>query len=614
MATITGGASRSIGATVRQVTKSNFPAAIHQIKTDIEAADFVAVSTRKTGDSSASSSHHRPWRRILPIDTPETAYLKSKLAAGSFELLQFAVCPFSIRGSKVIALPYNFHLFPRDELSLGMPSYRFSCQTPFLASMAREGFDFNACVYDGISYLSRVQESKARERNPSQPSLHPFSSSQTTSSVADSIFKERIKWRINHWRNAFKASAQEKDGSLAQTLRKLILGGEVYGSRPGMSIDICNERQMHLVFEVVNQISDDLVVPIYIPHNIEGHPNKAVRVVLAGSEDDKKELLAEIQDLEDEQNLKLRGFRQVIDLISSSHKTVVSHNCLHDFTFIHEKFLGPLPATVPEFMCSLRLLFDNVIDLNHLLKEIGPLGKGKNIPGALSYLRRQFFLPMELQVPRHDPEGSTSSHGKNVLSIAFLFSKLNMLLKTAPSSRTEPIEDFANIFHTASMTLHEPGDDDDDAGLLMIDTTKRVGTDDILFLWGFRGATSAAGLKARLFRIHPVFSKEFDVRIVDKTCAIAVFRNSGSAEALLKDITSVENLSGAFRDMVVEGLRAARYDAYKKVCKIGLWEGDLADSLEVAMADSTEDSYSLSGANTDEIHWNREMMIDLNEL
>lgn len=44
---------------------------------------------------------------------------------------------------------YNFHLFPRDELKTGMPSYSFSCQSSYLISIAREGFDFNACINDG---------------------------------------------------------------------------------------------------------------------------------------------------------------------------------------------------------------------------------------------------------------------------------------------------------------------------------------------------------------------------------------------------------------------------------------------------------------------------------
>ncbi|KAH0461579.1 hypothetical protein IEQ34_009154 [Dendrobium chrysotoxum] len=610
MAAVAVGKARFAGVPVKQVTKSNFAAAIQQIKADIEAAEFVAISTRKTGDFSSSSLRH-PWRRVLPIDTSETAYLKSKLAAETFELLQFAVCPFSIRGSKVVAFPYNFHLFPRDELTLGMPSYSFACQTSFLASMAREGFDFNACIYDGISYLSRVEETKARERK-SGSWMHTVTSSQNPS-VADSIFKERIKSRVTHWRKACKDTSQAEDGSLVQSLRKLVLGGESYGSRPGMSVDICSEKQAQLVFEIVEQISDDLL-PILIPDN--GGQPKAVRVVLTSSEEDKKVLLTELQKFEDEQNFKLRGFRQVIDLISSSHKTIVSHNCLHDFTFIHEKFLGPLPETVAEFMCSLRLLFSNVVDLNHLLKEFGPLRKAKNIPSALSYLKRHYFVPIELEVPEQAEDGN-KSHGNNVLKLAFLFAKLNMLLKNAPSSRSvleqaKSIEDYANIFNPASLTLHEPGDDDETSW--QIDTTRRVSTDNILFLWGFGGATSAVELKHCLLQIHPVFVEDFDVRFVDKTCAVVVFERSGSAEILLKDMRSVDTVSGVLRDMIVEGLRAAGYDAYKKVCRLGLWEGDLADSLEIALAETVEDLCSLSKTNTNENHWKSEMMIDLNDL
>lgn len=45
-------------------------------------------------------------------------------------------------------------LFPRDEMKMGMPTYSFSCQTSLLASMARQGFDFNACVYNGELFFS----------------------------------------------------------------------------------------------------------------------------------------------------------------------------------------------------------------------------------------------------------------------------------------------------------------------------------------------------------------------------------------------------------------------------------------------------------------------------
>lgn len=110
---------------VKQVTRSNFAEALQQIRKHIQDADFIAVSSQKTGaafpssSSSASSSplptaaaadasgpRARPWwHRVAPIDTLETAYLKAKVAAERFELLQFAICPFRLQGSKVVAYP-----------------------------------------------------------------------------------------------------------------------------------------------------------------------------------------------------------------------------------------------------------------------------------------------------------------------------------------------------------------------------------------------------------------------------------------------------------------------------------------------------------------------------
>lgn len=85
---------------VKQVMKSNFAESLEEIKTRISDSDFIAVSLQKTGSFSA------PWQRVLPFDTAETAYCKAKYAAEKFQLLQFAVCPFTISDSKLVAHPW----------------------------------------------------------------------------------------------------------------------------------------------------------------------------------------------------------------------------------------------------------------------------------------------------------------------------------------------------------------------------------------------------------------------------------------------------------------------------------------------------------------------------
>lgn len=38
--------------------------------------------------------------------------------------------------------------------------------------------------------------------------------------------------------------------ALLSSLRKLVMGTEIYGSRPCMNIDVCSERQVQLALEV----------------------------------------------------------------------------------------------------------------------------------------------------------------------------------------------------------------------------------------------------------------------------------------------------------------------------------------------------------------------------
>ncbi|XWS75995.1 hypothetical protein CRYUN_Cryun01aG0139600 [Craigia yunnanensis] len=183
---------------------------------------------QNTGSFSAA------WHRVSFFDIQETAYIKARHAADRFQLLQFAVCPLTISGSKVTSHPYNFHLFPRDELNIGMPSYSFSCQTSYLTAMAQQGFDFNACIYDE---------------------------------------------------------------ALVKSLKKLVLGGEQYGSRPCMAIDVCSEHQVKLVLEMLGEFSDDLVA-LKIP--TKGGGTQAVSVILTSSKEDKSLFERELQNVEEE--------------------------------------------------------------------------------------------------------------------------------------------------------------------------------------------------------------------------------------------------------------------------------------------------------------------------
>ncbi|KAM1589295.1 hypothetical protein ACFX10_028204 [Malus domestica] len=105
---------------MKEVTKSNFPESLEEFKNHL---------------STSTSCLSR-------FDTADKSYCKAKYAAGRFQLLQFAACPFTLRASKLTP-----HM---DILKMGMPTYSFSVQTSHLTSMVEEGFDFNACIYNAM--------------------------------------------------------------------------------------------------------------------------------------------------------------------------------------------------------------------------------------------------------------------------------------------------------------------------------------------------------------------------------------------------------------------------------------------------------------------------------
>ncbi|GMI70873.1 hypothetical protein like AT3G25430 [Hibiscus trionum] len=592
---------------VKQVTKSNFNDSLQEFKSHLSSSDFVAVSLQNTGSFSAS------WNRVSSFDTPETAYLKARRAAERFQLLQFAICPFTISGSKVTAHPYNFHLFPRDELNIGMPSYSFSCQTSYLTAMARHGFDFNACIYDGVSYLSRAQElvAKVRMGNPIALNHIPTSSPPT---VADTVFVERVKSRIKHWKKACTDSSSRKiDDTLIKSLRKLVSGGEQYGSRPCMTIDVCSERQVQLVSEMLREFSDDLVA-LKIP--TKGGGTQAVRVVLTSSKEDRSLFERELQNVEEEQNKKLRGFREVIELISASQKPIVSHNTLNDFSVIHSKFIAPLPFNMDEFLHSSQSAFPHIFDVNHMMKEIGPLENVTSIPAAISYLKNRFFAPIEMELSHGAFSDASKIHGQTVVRICYLFAKLCSVLKITPGAiqsddgNVTSLPGYANVLRSSSGSCEESLD----GGIrIWTNSPRKVDCKDLVFLWGFRDRLSAGMLKSLLQGSHEVFSGEFDVCLIDKSCAVLVFLQPNLSQAFL-DVMSSEGISGSLREFVSEGLRAADYETYKRACSLGLWETDLANSLDKASA--TPDQFSQRGPETkpSEIFWCKDLIINLDDL
>ncbi|XP_058115250.1 poly(A)-specific ribonuclease PARN isoform X2 [Magnolia sinica] len=327
--------SESSTFALKTVTRSNFDSSLDDLRRHVRAADFVSVDIEMTGITSA------PWRESLEFDRSDVRYLKVKDSAEKFAAVQFGVCPFRWDGLKesFIAHPHNFYIFPRKELTVDGPSYEFLCQTTSVDFLAKYQFDFNACIHEGISYLSREQEAEALrilglaydDKLANSQGHLKDAREIPLESTFDVLFTERMKNRFRKWRDWLLRTTTEESQFEANSNGSIPHFRTVFFKMcPALMLNGFTSHQLRLI--QLKEVNEDL------RKEVERKVTAAV------------------------------GFRHVIDLLASEQKLVVGHNCFLDLAHIYSKFFGPLPSTVEEFASSIHKSFPYVIDTKRLLK------------------------------------------------------------------------------------------------------------------------------------------------------------------------------------------------------------------------------------------------------
>ncbi|KAL7103337.1 hypothetical protein ACP275_08G173400 [Erythranthe tilingii] len=361
-------------AALKNVTKPNFEPALAELRRHVREADFVSIDLEMTGITSA------PWRESFDFDRPDIQYLKIKDSAEKFAAVQFGVCPFrwDPHTHSFLAHPHNFYVFPRQEIPGDGLSNEFLCQTSSLEFLAKYQFDFNKCIYEGISYLSRSQEEEAlRQLDSLYNDDSQYSSSNSRNDVdaqlvriADILFAERMKYTVSEWRAGLLhegKSGFEFRGSLNtmnQTFQTTF-----FQMRPSLVLNGFSSRQLRLIKLVTEKDFKDLA---YV--HVTGENSVAQKlIVYTDSISDRDLLMSEVKACQKKDSLlKIKsaiGFRHVIDLLSSEKKLIVGHNCFLDLAHVYSKFVGPLPLTAEEFASAVRKYFPHIIDTKVLINS-----------------------------------------------------------------------------------------------------------------------------------------------------------------------------------------------------------------------------------------------------
>ncbi|WOL12099.1 poly(A)-specific ribonuclease PARN [Canna indica] len=614
------------GVAVKKVTRSNFEAALEDLRTRVRESDFVAVDIEMTGVTSA------PWRDSFEFDRSDVRYLKLKDSAEKFAVVQFGVCPFRWEASQssFVAHPHNFYVFPRKELPVHGPSSEFLCQTTSIDFLAKYQFDFNACIHEGISYLSREQEAEAFKFLSSEyldGLANSFCNLEEHVDIplvrtSDLLFSERMKIRFQEWRTAilrssskcctYEGGADDNDTQFQTVFFKM---------RPAIKLNGFSSNQLKLIQLVLRKHFKDLVYIRVADENFSWQR----RVVYVDSEEDKALLKKEVQeDLIRNADEKVRsavGFRHVVDLLASEGKLIVGHNCLLDLAHIYCKFFGPLPSSMDKFVSALHEKFPHIIDTKHLLNSSQAIqylmkNNSKSLSSAfyrlchnVSSVSQNFtsntYLRFEVQA---DESGSScfksgASHeaGYDAFMTGCVFAqacshmgiKFDMHTASCDLIRNEKIKKYINILYpswNSRTVIHL------DTGIENPDSSYRhkypvIIFSNIVLIWGFPSKFKPKDLKELICK---VFGRDSVISVfyIDRTSALIQFSKKELVNDFLVSKDSLERNNDPVSVLhpltkLLEGGNtcAADYDTYRDICATSASKilfAEQADSLGIS--------------------------------
>ncbi|XP_040868033.1 poly(A)-specific ribonuclease PARN isoform X3 [Glycine max] len=353
----------------KTVTTANFEPSLAELRRHVRTSDFVAIDLEMTGVTSA------PWRELLEFDRSDVRYLKVRDSATKFAVVQFGVCPFRWDPSNhsFVAYPHNFYVFPRQQLAGLGPCDEFLCQTTSMDFLAKYQFDFNACIHEGISYLSREQERKALR------SLNSTYDSEWSDigklkdvrdipllSAADILFTARMKNKFSEWRDGLFQEQNQEDQiqGISNDSKFQVTFFEMH---PALRLNRFTSHQLKLIQLLIRKHFKDLS---YVSVNSEASGSQQL-VVYTDLKDELNLLLKKVKEENHRaEEMKIQaavGFRHVIDLLSSEQKLIVGYNCFLDIAHVYSKFIGPLPGTPEEFVASVSKCFPHIVDTKILL-------------------------------------------------------------------------------------------------------------------------------------------------------------------------------------------------------------------------------------------------------
>ena len=173
-----------------QILKEGFVPGLRLFQEALARCSFYAMDTEFTG----------LWSKEImssdPFDTPALRYQKIKHSAERMCLTQYGVCTFEVLSEKVLARSFSFYVFPAET---GQGNHAvFSVQASAMHFLAKNNFDFNKWVREGIPFVSPSREETLRAQIETPADRRDV----TIKNPADLTLVESIFAKIETWSSA----------------------------------------------------------------------------------------------------------------------------------------------------------------------------------------------------------------------------------------------------------------------------------------------------------------------------------------------------------------------------------------------------------------------------
>ena len=354
-----------------EITIDNYFEKEPEIKSDIKNCDFISFDLEMTGIAVGS-------RHLL--DSPNERYLKHKLSAEKYKIIQFGLVPWFKKADPnnknnfiYEAKPYNIYVFPGKE----MEHTTLNCEVSALIFNSKHGMNFNTWIAKGVNYLNNKNYMNLLQRKKNN-------NFNTTKSVEKKNF-----YRL-------------EDKLIYDEFEKKFL--EFYGINDETNkIFRYKKIPIYMIYHFIAKISEEVRNKIYIDiEKNEENPNEDKLVIYKVTKEERDKLIEESNNKFLKQMEKARGVSCIWQEIVSNKKILIGHNLSLDILFCFTHFGESLPENYESFKTLVTLSFNGLYDTKYLYNNLSPKEEIKTdlpLEGIYEKLSTKFKGSVNVSIP-----------------------------------------------------------------------------------------------------------------------------------------------------------------------------------------------------------------------